>query len=618
MGVFPIAEGWLSSNGDSLGVTLRDVEFVDELKTILPADVRRFWEDHRLAGRIDETRVSYFKKADGRAGFKVETDLDGVRLIVPPQQWLGPVERQRADAWRTAFATLSTPALGASPVAKLLAPAMTPKPLQLDEVDGTFVFTDAQITIRDLVARAEANRFKLSGVADGYDASAPFRVRVQSLASQDVVMPESPTYISALPWPVQEIYYRFSPRGAASFWVDVERKSSASGVALTGELSIHDAAFRYEELPYPIDRATGKLRIGQDPTTGHEVLEIVDLAGRGYKGGLNENAAVHINGRISPLDETAGADIVIRGKGIRNEPRLLGALSPQARSAVLAFDAHKTGMLPTFTLDFETVIRAPVGRGKAVTSTTLDLHNAAGVHRDFPYPLTGVAARLVCHEGRMVIDHVRAAPGGGTARLSGEIGVDESDPHSDAKLSPDLRLEMTGVPIDETLLTALPPKIAAKLREADLRGVLDLNGTIKSGSGGQPVAIDFDTTLRSAAASFANGSFAFDHLTASAKLTNHSVNIPRFDAHYGNAGVEGNAIFDWDSDRPGNAMAARIVALPIDDALINKLPERVRPRLKALGLAGTVDAEIEASGGTFRAVVRPRKLSLTRPACRCR
>ncbi|HEX8343035.1 MAG TPA: hypothetical protein VF624_19185, partial [Tepidisphaeraceae bacterium] len=604
-GMFPIAEGWLSSNGDSLGVTLRDVEFVDELKTILPAVVRRFWEDHRLAGRIGETRVSYFKKSDGRPGFKVETDLDGVRLVVPPEQWLGPQEQHRAHAWQSAFATLSSPALGGSIVARRLSPAMTPKPLQLDEVDGTFVFTDTQISVSDLVARAEANRFKITGVADGYDAASPFKMRIQSLGSQDIVIPESPTYITALPVPVQQIYYRFKPRGAASFWADVERKIPAGPIGLNGELAIRDGAFSYERLPYPVDRVSGRIRMGPDPATGRELLEIVEMSGRGYAGGLNEAAQIHVSGRITPLDETAGADVVIRGRGVRNEPRLLAAMAPPMRRVIESFDANNTGLLPSFELDFESNVHLPVGlRTEPVVSTTLDIRRAAGLIRGFPYPLNGVEARLILHDDSVHIDHVTLAPGGGAAKISGEIALRNNAVTGEVDCLPDLRVEAADVPIDEPLLAALPPKVAAKLRDAGLRGNLSLSGTIKPGSGNDPFKIDFDTTLKAAAATFGGGNVAFTDLTASAKLTQDAISIPRFDARYGNAAVHGNATFDWDGARPGNAMAARITALPIDDALLEKLPAHLRPRLRSLRIGGTVDAEIEAATDTFRAVVR--------------
>jgi hypothetical protein len=128
----------------------------------------------------------------------------------------------------------------------------------------------------------------------------------------------------------------------------------------------------------------------------------------------------------------------------------------------------------------------------------------------------------------MVIDHVRAAPewDGAAQRRDRRRRIRPRILTRNYRRN--LRQEMTGVPIDETLLTGASTEDRGEAaREADLRGVLDLNGTIKSGSGGQPVAIDFDTTLRSAAASFANGSFAFDQPDGFGEAHHHSRSTSR-------------------------------------------------------------------------------------------
>ena len=306
---------------------------------------------------------------------------------------------------------MASPALGGSAVTAAIAGAMTPDGLQFDQVDGKFIFTDEKIKIDQLVARFENNRFRVTGNLDGYDPGAAMDVRVESLQSQNIFIPDSPAYIASMPWPVQEIYYRFRPQGACAFWFHAHREPGQRKPILDGEIAIKDASFTFDRVPYTLQHGFGTLRLGTDAQTGEQALELASVRGRGFDGSANENATVAISGVIKPLNDLAGVKVRVTGHNVKSEPRLIQALPPQTKAAVLALDPQHTGKLPSFDCDFVIDVDRPVGYRKPTTTiTSLTLSHAAGVIGAFPYPVRDASASVTIFEDHLELTQTEDEP----------------------------------------------------------------------------------------------------------------------------------------------------------------------------------------------------------------
>lgn len=612
-GVFPIAEGWLEPSEGRVGLVLRDVEFVNEIKTILPAVVRGFWEKHHLAGRIGETRVWYFRRDSGRAGFRVETDLDGVRLIVPPEQWMGEKERARVERWETNFSRLASAPLGGSAVARLLIHAMQPTPLQLDEVDGTFVFTDESIAISGLVARIENNRFALEGRIEGYEPTSAFHLKVSSLRSENIRIPEVPRYIRAMPWPVQEIYYRFRPAGEASFWLDIAR-STAQKPVIRGQVQVHNAAFTFDRFPYPIDRASGVMEIDTDPQTGLDRLRIVSMKGYGYQGGANENAMVEVTGTVSPLDDHAGADILVRGENLVSERLLIESMPPQTRQTVKRFDADRTGLMPTFEGSFECRIRCPQGPSRHWDIVTwLDIHKARGKLSTFPYPLEDLSMQLAVHDTFIQIEQARMNRDGGQILLNGRVDWSRRiSGTSEPLVQTDLNLEGKNIPVDEALLNALPEAKRRWIKDLGLKGRLDVKGKIipQGPDSDEPIP-DMQLVLKEGVVRVPGQKMEVEKLAALGRLTASKAVISHVSGYYKKSVLEGQASVDWtEEDKPVVVASGQVRDLELDSSVMESLPERLSQGVESLGASGTIDLDFDYAAGGYRVVIRPQSLSL--------
>ena len=92
-GVGPVVSGSFSRTTGQVSARLARFEFGRDVRTMLPAEVRNWWEAHELSGRVNIPLLSYTPAREGKpVAFKVETELDGVRLAVRPEEWLSREE----------------------------------------------------------------------------------------------------------------------------------------------------------------------------------------------------------------------------------------------------------------------------------------------------------------------------------------------------------------------------------------------------------------------------------------------------------------------------------------------------------------------------------------------
>ena len=610
---FPVAEGWLKSDQSAVSLTVNDLDFVDEIKSILPAQVRQFWNAHQLAGRLDEMRLNLFRKPDGHAGYNIVTDFTDVSLIVPPTRWMGPGDRERVRKWHDAYSNLSSPMLGGSAMTGRIVDSMVPEPMKLANVDARFVFTDEQIRIEKLLAHVDNNALLFTGHIDGYSPTAAIDLRVESPKGSRVVFPESPAFVPSMPWPVQEIYYRFRPVGTADVWLQVTRAAGAEYPTLAGELNVTDARFTFDRIPYPVERATGKLRFGNDPVTGREMLELVSITGRGDVNGPNAAAELNVHGTISPLDESAGADIHVSGRGVTAEPRLIESLPPLTRKAVLNFDAHHTGKLPIFNGDFDVDVFRAVGLGQPWTVITgLQVRNGAGVFKGFPYALTGVTGSLKIYDDHVDIASIKMPAGGGTAELSGAINWMRHDAKGEPLIQPDLAISTRGVPINDDLIEALPEGRRKSLKRLGIGGKLDIDGRIEaSAPDSEDPTVDLKVKLTAGSARPPAVKVRVDDLKANVRINGDRVDVDSFDGTVAGAALSGTAWADGAGDAQRVSADATITALRAEAAPLEALPANAATAVRSLHAKGDVDLDVHyANEDDYRVTIRPRTLAV--------
>ena len=192
----PSVSGWVSLARGQVSAKLMNFSFGPDVRSMLPVDVRQWWERHELSGRIDIPVLSYTPAREGRPlSFRVETVIvDGVALSVRAEEWMSSADVRRLnrtreslammrDAYRaagfkvqgprdrardSAGAIVRDPDRAPTAAIDIAAACLEPTPLKLENVAGKFVFTQDGVSIEGLSGRVDNNGLKINGRIQGY------------------------------------------------------------------------------------------------------------------------------------------------------------------------------------------------------------------------------------------------------------------------------------------------------------------------------------------------------------------------------------------------------------------------------------------------------------------
>jgi hypothetical protein len=640
-GIGPYVSGSVNSLTGGVDAHLRNFEFGQDwdfghdVQAMLPAAVRQWWQRHQLAGRLDIPVVHYQPGLDGApSSFRVETDLNGVTLTVGPEEWGENVPLKPP---------VDSPTAG-PPI----------KAISLRQVAGVLVFTDTGIDVTDVSGRVENNAIRVSGRIDGYGPAAPLKLRVSSLASENIYIPPSPRYVDLLPKPVREFYRNLRPQGACAIDVELERRGEGGPPIVRGSVDIINGQFALKQFPYPLREAVGRVTFGPEGADGSEMVHIVNLRGRGVENGPNRDAFVTIDGSVGPLlpDTDPALDVRVSGVGISSEPTLRDAFPPEVRQALRTVGANGEDY-PSYFGDFVCRVHKPAGKKAHWTfDTDIALDDAAGALVGFPYPLHHVRGNLKIRDGYLDVEGAEARRGDATVNIDGRVAwgttFDEKGNAipmvTDKPLQTMLRVRIHHLPIDADLLAALPPERRDWLTKIGLKGALDIDGvvsqppaTVMPGSvaATQPAtpaenSPDFDLKLALTGGELQppGSSFVVSGVSGTMRLTPDSIHIDSVSGHRGAGRVGMSGDVSWADSAPQVALRGQAVALQLDQALHDLVPAGARAEWDQLRPVGSIDADISyhtpqpaaataspqtqpAPQAQFRAVLKPHDLSIT-------
>lgn len=674
-GIGPVVSGSVGLRTGQINARLKNFEFGRDIKTMLPAEVRDWWEQHELAGRIDIPELSYTPAGKNqKAAFKVETDLNGVTLAVDPRQWLSRPQNLGLQNSRASLSAMRLPGLSNPTIARLIS-LVKPSPIRLRKVAGTFIFTQDGIDVKEVHGRVENNAFKVNGRIEGYSPEAPVNLRVASLDSEHIYIPHSPRYINSMPPQVREIYERLRPEGTCAVWVELKRTAPGERPQVSGEINVIDGAFIFKEFPYPLRGATGKISFGHDPVSGIERVDIRSLRGRGIEGGPNQNSFIVINGWIGPFDRTLGINVRVKGENITSEPplrkafpkevqqvlRVLGEpqITSSAAAAAPISSADEPGY-PTFHGSFVCDVILPIGyRSRLTINTDITLTDAAGRLAAFPYPMRHLTGQLRIRPGYVDLVKITMTKKDANIIIDGRVNFGRDEP-----LKPDLKITAHNLLIDKDLLEALPADRRGWLENLGLEGKLDIQGRVggtKEASPGSrgvrrgrkfldfeqfllnikppiftiqrstinsssfsPSSLDyeFQMSLHDGTVWPADGTFAISDLSGKLRLTPWQIELTDLKARRGQADLSGSGTISWPENHPQAMIHAKANNLSLDAGLYQMLPPPARKAWDEVGPQGTLDAELSYEGEfsaieknqkrpRLELILRPKELSAT-------
>jgi hypothetical protein len=624
-GVGPSVIGTLVMGTNQVQAHLSNFVIGPDVRAMLAAEVRKWVEDHQLAGAIDADLD--YRPQDPTHRFRVQMKLNGVTATVRPEEWMSADQINRLGFTRQSLAVLRLAGLNQpihglteDPFVDHLLSLLEPSPLHLDGVAGTFVFTQHGIDISDAHGFAELNGFNANGHIGGYSPSAPVHLQLTSQGS--VFVPAAPRYVSAMPAPVREIYNRFKPQGKCDFWVNIDRNLPGSMPQVNGELHILNGQFSYEKFPYPVQHVTGTIAVKPDKD-GQPGMLLENIHGRGIDGGPNANADFAIQGSMAPLGPEVAIQIDIAGTNVTNEPALIAAYPRGAVKAMHMFDAPGRGEYPRYQGNFKVKVTRDLGRKSHWTiGTDIQLTDGSGSLVAFPYPMNGVTADV--HIQGDHLDVIRASMNRGAANLKLDGSVDWGNGSSATFMSqnpapaatqsdradfrPDLHVVATNVPIDKELLNALPEDRREWIEKLGLGGNIDVDGRITSPSSDVPdasplrpspssdVNVDLGIEWHDGTLAPFGGPTAATDLSGSLRLASDKLTLRQIHGKRGNSDLSADGSVDWSTPQPQLTISAKASNLVLDRSLYNLLPSPAKKGWDSVHPAGSADVTVDYSG----------------------
>jgi len=638
-GVGPSVSGSIDVATGQVYAQLRNFTFGRDIKTMLPALVRTWWEQHELSGRVDVPLLSFTPPSGNRpAAFKVETELDAVSLAVHPNEWMSHDEivylqylRDGLELLDNAYRSVGVYDGSIPTPTSLSLESLRMEPVRLQKVSGTFVFTEKGIEIRDAGARIENNSFALSGRIDGYSPDSPLALSLSSRKSENLVIPAAPRYLNSMPQPVRELYTQLKPSGECRLAVQVHRDEPGERIIASGEVEVVDGNFQFIKFPYPVREAHGKIEFGPDPRTGIERLELTDLRGKGVLGGPNENSVMILNGHVAPLGPDAALQIYIRGDRVLFEEDLRRSFPPPVRKIIKNFEApgHEGS------LKFEGGFLCEIFRSEGfdrdvLISTDLRLDDASGVLADFPYPLQHVKGLVQIRDEHVDIVDVRCNDGAMNLKVSGRVswvpfherdGQDpDKTPHPPLMLRSDIKVVANNIPVDAKLLAALPAKNREMLEKVGITGRLDVDGMLtqrplpmKPGAleSDSPVRYDLAIKLHDAAVKPPGQEWSIDKIDSDLQVSSDMIRVKQLTGSRNKAKITGSGSCDLTVEHPIAVANVSAVNLELDQPFYKLVTKGTQEVWDLLRPTGAVDLHLSFhpdASHAFAMTMRPRGL----------
>ncbi len=457
-------------------------------------------------------------------------------------------------------------------------------PLPFTDLEADVRIDNQQVSIQQVTARSGPTRLELACECHDYLGASP----QLKLTAQLRELPLDERLREALPPPLQDDWAKFAPAGA----VDAEIELQLVDGKLVPDVTVtcRDVSFAYHRFPLRLQQGKGVIRL-----VGHRVVvrEFAAVAG---------GQVISFSAEFQNLGPQATGWLDLRSSGpIPLDHKLIEAMNPVGQKIVRSL--QPTGGI---TLTSGRVEKASPD-APAQTRWEIGLVDCSLQYERFPYAIHRISGQLILADRQWIFQDLQGTHAGSRIRCDGGwIPSTGGQPGGELELN----LQCWDVPLDESLRNAL-----GKLKEeagrfwdtmrprgtvdrVDVSVRFDLltrqmrldvtadKGRPKQNGDGRSITIHptwFPVRLDDCTGHvhFADGQFQLDNVIASrggsrVELAGHGQVLP---------------------GRPWDVTLTRVIAdaLPLDQDLIEAMPEPMRPGVRQLKYRG----ELSVNGNAF-------------------
>ncbi|HUW85049.1 MAG TPA: hypothetical protein VMZ31_19890 [Phycisphaerae bacterium] len=317
-------------------------------------------------------------------------------------------------------------------------------PYRLDHTTGLIRIRQGAIILERLAGMRGRASVGISGQARLGGLEQHLHVR---LAAANVAVDGS--LLAALPTSARRVLDKYGVRGRADVLGRVWQVAGDAELEYDLHASLRDGTVRHDQFAYPLERVHGRLRVRPGR---------IDLA---HLDGYCDDAAVRISGVLDLAPGASGTELSIEASNLMLDTRLRGAL-PSAMQT--AWDQ----LQPAGEVNAAVTLRH--GPDGAEWQAMIEPLGSSFCYEKFPLPLTNARGKIFAGPDDVRFQDFVARYGQATVALDGEVGWT-------AQPQGQLAIDADDLPLDETLLRALPQSFQRVLRTIQATGRFDLNLT---------------------------------------------------------------------------------------------------------------------------------------------
>ncbi|MFQ5589738.1 MAG: AsmA-like C-terminal region-containing protein, partial [Phycisphaerae bacterium] len=395
-------------------------------------------------------------------------------------------------------------------------------------------------------------------------------------------VPIDDTLYRALPHKYRTIGERFDPKGTLDLKLTLSRPACTRDDPAKWEsrcaVSLNDVLVNYPGLPYPVEHLSGRLVVQGDR------LELIGVKGSAGTARIGVDGVVTMAG-----SDLRDADLVLTGKDVSIDAKLLSSLPEPVRASVSPFRPHGW-------FDIQTALSWDNEADRLSHESDVTLHGGAITHTRFPVPITDIHGSLKVTPQGVAVREVKGKYGGSELSARGylRLGAD-ADAQPSVTRSTEIVAHWQGLCLDDKLRASAPAGLRRVL--ADLRSdtPIDVDVTWSEGPEGR----DSKPVLRCVArtdggtVTYSKLPLPFEDVHAEITWDISGVRGSGIRARYGQAVVSAN--FEAKVSDAGGAGTVSVIAtgLALDEGIRGSLPLAALAEWDRAAVAGTADVRLD-------------------------
>jgi len=378
---------------------------------------------------------------------------------------------------------------------------------------------------------------------------------------------------------LERFYNRYQPAGVVDLRMSVSKRAGLDEPIVLdfAHLRVLDGRVCPVYFPYPIEGLSGLVEAASQQVYFHDLLA------------RHEDTTLTLNGHLRRSAKRWGGELHVEGVAVPLDEKLYGALGEQNRSLWDQF--HPAGKA-----DIEVRISGGLTgdeSGKWETAITAEFDDLSGSYAGFPYALDHMQGRIEKAAGRVEVE-VAGRHGEARVNLAGNVTY-EGTSITDVLLN----IQAVDVPLDDSLLGALPQPLESEVVAFSPTGLIDAVLVMEWDPESEDVLTDGRVFLRDVAVRHEEMPIPFDCVNGAIVLSADRVNIEKMEARYQDGVL---TVSGWcgRGDKRGQAdLNIQCRDLLVDDELCSSLPDALGDALSRWRAVGPIDVDVTVASPAY-------------------